>query len=66
MWWEERSEAGADCAACSNYDCSEADDAGAIPDGVKKSLTIPDGANNLASIEWGTRIRSLRCRNFQQ
>lgn len=40
----------------STYDC-KADD-------MEHYLTIADGANNLASIEWGTRIHSLRCRNF--
>jgi len=52
----------------SNYDCtaSEADDSPSTPYGEKRSLVIPDGANNLASIDWGTRIRSLRCKNFKQ
>ena len=39
----------------SNYDCIETDDC----------LTIPDGANNLASKGWGTRIKSLKCKNFE-
>ncbi|KAH8701411.1 hypothetical protein GQ44DRAFT_717653 [Phaeosphaeriaceae sp. PMI808] len=43
------------CRFFDNYDCKESEDC----------LTIPDGVNNLASIGWGTRIRSLRCRNFQ-
>jgi hypothetical protein len=38
----------------SNYECKESDDC----------LTIPDGVNNLASVGWGTRIRSLKCKNF--
>ncbi|KAF2824097.1 hypothetical protein CC86DRAFT_371515 [Ophiobolus disseminans] len=42
------------CRFFDNYDCKETEDC----------LTIPDGVNNLASIGWGTRIRSLRCRNF--
>jgi hypothetical protein len=39
----------------SNYDCKGDMDA---------YLTISDGANNLGSVEWGTRIHSLKCRNY--
>lgn len=39
----------------SNYECK---------DNAGDYLTIADGVNNLSSIGWGTRIRSLRCRNF--
>jgi len=28
-------------------------------------LSIADGANNLGSIGWGTKIHGLKCRNFQ-
>jgi hypothetical protein len=44
----------------SNYDC-EAEDACSDS---KDCLVIPDGVNNLASKGWGTRIRSLMCRNW--
>jgi hypothetical protein len=40
----------------STYDCKATND---------DFLTIPDGVNNLGSIGWGTRIRGLKCRNFQ-
>jgi hypothetical protein len=40
----------------SNYDCKATND---------DFLTIPDGVNNLGSVGWGTRIRGLKCRNFQ-
>ncbi|KAF2029765.1 hypothetical protein EK21DRAFT_100983 [Setomelanomma holmii] len=43
------------CRFFDNYGCNENSD---------DYLTIPDGVNNLSSIGWGTRIRSLRCRNF--
>jgi hypothetical protein len=39
----------------SNYDCTA--------DNKDKFLTFADGVNNLASIDWGTRIHSLRCYN---
>jgi hypothetical protein len=38
----------------SNYDCKGDN---------TNFLAVPDGANNLASIGWGTRIRAVRCRN---
>lgn len=40
----------------SNYDCKG---------DMDEYLTIADGVNNLGSIDWGTRIHSLRCRNFE-
>lgn len=39
----------------SNYDCKS--------DNGDEYLTFADGANNLASIGWGTKIHSLRCCN---
>jgi hypothetical protein len=43
------------CRFFDNYECK---------DNAGDYLTIADGVNNLSSIGWGTRIRSLRCRNF--
>jgi hypothetical protein len=43
------------CQFFDNYDC--------IADNKDKFLTFADGVNNLASIDWGTRIHSLRCYN---
>ncbi|KAH7062981.1 hypothetical protein BKA63DRAFT_189936 [Paraphoma chrysanthemicola] len=43
------------CRFFGDYECK---------DNAGDYLTIPDGVNNLASIGWGTRIHSLRCRNF--
>ncbi|KAL5113429.1 hypothetical protein ACEQ8H_008697 [Pleosporales sp. CAS-2024a] len=44
------------CQFYDNYECKQSQSGDA--------LTIPDGANNLASIGWGTRIQSLKCTNF--
>jgi hypothetical protein len=44
----------------SNYDCKANDGCSDSED----CLVIPDGVNNLASTGWGTRIRSLMCRNW--
>ncbi|KAH7382367.1 hypothetical protein DE146DRAFT_668606 [Phaeosphaeria sp. MPI-PUGE-AT-0046c] len=43
------------CKFFDNYECRENNEV----------LTVPDGVNNLASIDWGTRIHGLRCDNFQ-
>jgi hypothetical protein len=44
----------------SNYDCKANDGCSDSDD----CLVIPDGVNNLASKGWGTRIRSLMCKNW--
>jgi hypothetical protein len=44
----------------SNYECKANDGCSDSDD----CLVIPDGVNNLASKGWGTRIRSLMCRNW--
>ena len=41
----------------SNYDCDGDED-------LDRFLAIADGANNLVSIDWGTKIHGLRCRNW--
>jgi hypothetical protein len=41
----------------SNYDCNGDED-------LERFLIIADGANNLGSIGWGTRIHGLKCRNW--
>ncbi|KAG9191744.1 hypothetical protein G6011_10478 [Alternaria panax] len=44
------------CRFYDNYDCDG-------DDNLDRYLAISDGANNLGSIAWGTKIHSLRCRN---
>ncbi|KAH7359574.1 hypothetical protein BKA66DRAFT_515247 [Pyrenochaeta sp. MPI-SDFR-AT-0127] len=44
------------CRFYDNYDCKG---------DMDQYLTIADGVNNLGSIDWGTRIHGLRCRNFE-
>ncbi|KAF1830246.1 hypothetical protein BDW02DRAFT_573243 [Decorospora gaudefroyi] len=44
------------CRFYDNYTCN-------TDDNLDSFLSIPDGANNLGSIGWGTRIHGLRCRN---
>ncbi|KNG52235.1 hypothetical protein DDE82_006192 [Stemphylium lycopersici] len=41
-----------------NYDCKGDTD-------MDQYLSIADGANNLGSIGWGTKIHGLKCRNFE-
>jgi hypothetical protein len=43
--------------AISNYNCNGDED-------LERFLIIADGANNLGSIGWGTRIHGLKCRNW--
>ncbi|EMD64655.1 hypothetical protein COCSADRAFT_36029 [Bipolaris sorokiniana ND90Pr] len=45
------------CRFYNNYDCKGDMD-------MDSYLTVPDGVNNLGSIDWGTKIHSLKCRNF--
>jgi hypothetical protein len=44
------------CRFYDNYDCDG-------DDNLDRYLAISDGANNLGSIAWGTKIHGLRCRN---
>ncbi|RMZ73429.1 hypothetical protein GMOD_00007937 [Pyrenophora seminiperda CCB06] len=45
------------CRFYDNYDCEGDKD-------MDQYLMIADGANNLGSIGWGTRIHGLKCRNM--
>ncbi|USP74693.1 hypothetical protein yc1106_01967 [Curvularia clavata] len=45
------------CRFYDNYSCGG-------DTNLDQYLTVPDGVNNLGSIGWGTKIHSLKCRNF--